>query len=211
MSRDRDVDPVGACVGIRGSRIQNIVQELRGERIDIVVWSPDVAQYAKNALSPAQISRITVDDDSRTLEVIVPDDQLTPSIGRKGQNVKLAAKLLGWKIDIYSDSRYNEQNADRQGLDQLASVAEMRVENFLDAGFGSLESVNEANDEDLMKIDGLTPEKLSDLRAAARFLSPVKAAEPEAADEAASESAGIAGSPESEGDGAGEGPDASKE
>src|SRR5690606_1049921 len=118
MSRDRDVDPVGACVGIRGSRIQNIVQELRGERIDIVVWSPDVATYARNALSPALISRIIVDEDENMLEVVVPDDQLTNAIGRKGQNVKLASKLLGWKIDIFTESRYNEANAIGQGLEQ---------------------------------------------------------------------------------------------
>ncbi|MDL2210945.1 transcription termination factor NusA, partial [Desulfovibrio sp. OttesenSCG-928-O18] len=108
LSRDRDVDPVGACVGIRGSRIQNIVQELRGERIDIVVWSQDIATYARNALSPATITRIVVDEEENLLEVIVPDDQLTNAIGRKGQNVKLVAKLLGWKIDIFTESRYNE-------------------------------------------------------------------------------------------------------
>ncbi|MGE4506464.1 MAG: transcription termination factor NusA, partial [Desulfovibrionaceae bacterium] len=97
QSRDRDVDPVGACVGIRGSRIQNIVQELRGERIDIVVWNPDIVMYAKNALSPAVISRISENAEDQILEVVVPDDQLTLAIGRKGQNVKLASKLLGWK------------------------------------------------------------------------------------------------------------------
>jgi N utilization substance protein A len=170
LSRDRDVDPVGACVGIRGSRIQNIVQELRGERIDIVVWSADVATYARNALSPAVISRIIVDEENNLLEVIVPDDQLTNAIGRKGQNVKLAAKLLGWKIDIYTETRYQEANSIGQGLDQLASVAEVPVESFLNAGFTTLDSIRDAGDEALRAVPGLTAAKISDLRAAINFL-----------------------------------------
>ncbi|MGE4297826.1 MAG: transcription termination factor NusA [Desulfovibrionaceae bacterium] len=169
-SRDRDVDPVGACVGIRGSRIQNIVQELRGERIDIVVWSPDIATYAKNALSPAIISRITVDDEENMLEVVVPDDQLTLAIGRKGQNVKLASKLLGWKIDIFTETRYNELNVGRQALEQLASVAEMPVEAFLAAGFDSADAMAVATDEELMGIENMTPEKISDVRSAVNLL-----------------------------------------
>ncbi len=172
MSRDRDVDPVGACVGIRGSRIQNIVQELKGERIDIVVWSPDVATYAVNALSPAKVTRITVDEDEKTLEVVVPDSQLTLAIGRKGQNVKLAAKLLDWKIDIFTESRYGEMYAERQGLDQIASVAEIPMENFIAAGFDTVEKLSLASDEELMKIDAITAEKISDLRAAINLLLP---------------------------------------
>lgn len=171
LSRDRDVDPVGACVGIRGSRIQNIVQELRGERIDIVVWSADVATYARNALSPAVITRIIVDEEENLLEVIVPDDQLTNAIGRKGQNVKLAAKLLGWKIDIYTETRYQEANSIGKGLEQLASVAEIPTESFLAAGFTTVNSIREADDTALLAIDGLTPEKISDLRTAVAFLA----------------------------------------
>ncbi|MFV0347233.1 MAG: transcription termination factor NusA [Halodesulfovibrio sp.] len=171
MSRDRDVDPVGACVGIRGSRIQNIVQELRGERIDIVVWSADVATYARNALSPATISRIIVDEEENMLEVVVPDDQLTNAIGRKGQNVKLASKLLGWKIDIFTESRYNEANAIGKGLEQLASVAEVPLEVFVEAGFQTIESLRNATDEELESVPGLTASKISDLRTAINFLS----------------------------------------
>jgi N utilization substance protein A len=173
LSRDRDVDPVGACVGVRGSRIQNIVQELRGERIDIVVWNQDIAAYAKNALSPAVISRIVVDEGESLLEVIVPDDQLTNAIGRKGQNVKLAAKLLGWKIDIYTETRYNEANAIGHGLEQLASVAEISLEHFLSAGFTDLESVSAAEDEKLLGIPGITAEKIGNIRSAINFLRPV--------------------------------------
>ncbi|MDR1359754.1 MAG: transcription termination factor NusA [Deltaproteobacteria bacterium] len=173
LSRDRDVDPVGACVGVRGSRIQNIVQELRGERIDIVVWSQDIAAYAKNALSPAVISRIVVDEGETLLEVIVPDDQLTNAIGRKGQNVKLAAKLLGWKIDIYTETRYNEANAIGHGLEQLASVAEVSLEHFLSAGFSDLDSISAATDEMLLGIPGITAEKIGNVRSAINFLRPV--------------------------------------
>ena len=188
LSRDRDVDPVGACVGIRGSRIQNIVQELHGERIDIVVWSQDIASYARNALAPATISRIVVDEDENLLEVIVPDDQLTNAIGRKGQNVKLAAKLLGWKIDIFTESRHQELHAIGRGLEQLAAVAEIPLEAFTEAGYNSLELINETSDEDLLKaVAGLTASKLSDLRTAANFLGAQvsKVEEAESADSAA--------------------------
>jgi N utilization substance protein A len=173
LSRERDVDPVGACVGVRGSRIQNIVQELRGERIDIVVWSPDIATYARNALAPAVVSRIVVDESENLLEVTVPDDQLTNSIGRKGQNVKLAAKLLGWKIDIFTESRYNEANAIGRGLEQVASVAEIAVEQFLEAGYNTLEALRNATDEELSGALALSVARIVDLRTAINFLSPV--------------------------------------
>lgn len=184
MSRDRDVDPVGACVGIRGSRIQNVVQEFRGERIDIVVWRPDIVDYARNALSPAYVTRISVDDDENLLEVVVPDDQLTLAIGRKGQNVKLASKLLGWKIDIFTESRYGEVHSARQSLEQLASVAEVNVEKFLDAGFDSVEQVARASDEELSEKIGLSPARVSDLRAAINFLYPNLLDEVDAASDA---------------------------
>ena len=183
MSRDRDVDPVGACVGIRGSRIQNIVQELRGERIDIVVWNQDIATYAGHSLAPAVISRIIIDDDERKLEVIVPDDQLTNAIGRKGQNVKLAAKLLSWKIDIYTESRYNASNAIGQGLEQLASVAEVPVENFLEAGFNCLDDIFQATDEELGAIRGVSQSVIADIRSAANFLQPSGGPEEETAED----------------------------
>ncbi len=172
MSSDRDVDPVGSCVGIRGSRIQNIVQELRGERIDIVVWSADIATYARNAIAPAVISRIVVDESEGLLEIIVPDDQLTNAIGRKGQNVKLAAKLLGWKIDIYTETRYNEANSIGQGLNQLATVAEIPLEKLLSSGFSTIESITNASDDDLVNIAGLSLDKISNLRTAINFLHP---------------------------------------
>ncbi len=183
LSRERDVDPVGACVGVRGSRIQNIVQELRGERIDIVVWSADIASYARNALAPALVSRIIVDDESSLLEVIVPDDQLTNAIGRKGQNVKLAAKLLGWKIDIFTETRYNETNAIGRGLEQLASVAELSIEILVSAGYSTVEKLREATDDELMEKLGLSATRVADLRAAIFFLAEKPAADEESAHE----------------------------
>lgn len=107
-SYDSDVDPVGACVGMRGSRVQNVVSELRGEKIDIIPWTMDVGRFACSALSPAEVTRIYVDNDTQSLEVIVPDDQLSLAIGKKGQNVRLAAKLTGWNIDIKSETRAAE-------------------------------------------------------------------------------------------------------
>jgi N utilization substance protein A len=107
-SNDSDVDPVGACVGMRGARVQNVVSELRGEKIDIIPWSDDVARFACNSLSPATVSKVYVDDETRGMEIIVADDQLSLAIGKRGQNVRLAAKLTGWKIDIKTESRAAE-------------------------------------------------------------------------------------------------------
>jgi N utilization substance protein A len=107
-SNDSDVDPVGACVGMRGSRVQNVVSELRGEKIDIIPWSEDVARFACNALSPASVSKVYVDDENSSMEIIVPDDQLSLAIGKRGQNVRLAAKLTGWKIDIKTETKVTE-------------------------------------------------------------------------------------------------------
>jgi len=103
-SKDKDIDPVGACVGMRGSRVQSVVQELRGEKIDIVPYSDDQANYVCNALSPAKVNRVFVDEDNHAMQVIVPDDQLSLAIGKNGQNVRLAVKLTGWKIDVKSEA-----------------------------------------------------------------------------------------------------------
>ena len=191
LSQDSNVDPVGACVGIRGSRIHNIVQELRGERIDIVLWSPDIATYAANALSPARISKIAIDDEEKSLEVVVPEDQLTPAIGKKGQNVKLAAKLLGWKIDIFTNTRFNKLHKNRQLLEQLASAAQVSVADFTEAGFDSLEAIAACTNEQLFDILGIDEENIGNLRAALNLLiSQNKEEEPEAVAEEPAEDAG---------------------
>ncbi|NLZ16372.1 MAG: transcription termination factor NusA [Desulfobulbaceae bacterium] len=119
-SLESDVDPVGACVGLKGSRVQNVVQELQGERIDIVPWSPDPAKYVCNALAPAQVNMVVVDEERKALLVVVPDDQLSLAIGRQGQNVRLAYRLLGWRIDVKSQQRYN--NLEHPGYRSLLAV-----------------------------------------------------------------------------------------
>jgi N utilization substance protein A len=171
LSRDRDVDPVGACVGVRGSRINKIVQEFKGERVDIVLWSPDITTYAVNALSPARISSITVDEDDKALEVVVPDSQHHLAIGRKGQNVKLASKLLGWKIDIVTESRYGEMYAHRQDVEHVASVTGISVDQFYAAGLNSLEALQSASDQELLQLEGMNEQRLDDLRSAVNLLS----------------------------------------
>src|SRR5258707_5132901 len=119
-SRDRDVDPVGACVGMKGSRVQAVVQELRGEKIDIVPYDPDPARFVCNAIAPAEVARVIIDAGSHTMELIVPDEKLSLAIGKKGQNVRLASQLTGWRIDIHSESKVREMDA-RSRL-SLASI-----------------------------------------------------------------------------------------
>lgn len=133
-SNDRDVDPVGACVGMRGARVQNVVSELRGEKIDIIPWSEDIARFACNSLSPAQVSKVFVDEEKRVLEIIVPDDQLSLAIGKRGQNVSLAARLTGCRIDIKSESKVAE-----------AELQEFASYDATDAGQESLEEPEAAD------------------------------------------------------------------
>ena len=125
FSRERDVDPVGACVGMKGTRVQSIIRELRGEKIDIVEWSEDAIAFVTNALSPAKVQRVSiVDDRERVMEVIVEDKQLSLAIGKKGQNVRLAAKLTGWRIDIKSEEeKRREVEAQFEGLEVKAEDA----------------------------------------------------------------------------------------
>lgn len=129
-SNDRDIDPVGACVGMRGARVQNVVSELRGEKIDIIPWSEDIARFACNALSPAQVSKVFVDEDNRTLEIIVADDQLSLAIGKRGQNVSLAARLTGCRIDIKSESKVADEVESQEfsSYDGTDAVGEEAVE-----------------------------------------------------------------------------------
>ncbi len=116
-SRDRNVDPVGACVGPKGTRVQTVVDELRGEKVDIVPWSPDPAQFVASALQPAKVVRVEIEEETKTARVVVPDNQLSLAIGREGQNARLAAKLTGWRIDIKSESQVREQEAAKLFVD----------------------------------------------------------------------------------------------
>jgi len=159
-SSNRDVDPVGACVGMKGSRVQNVVQELRGERIDIIPWSQDQAKYVCNALAPAKISRVYIDEENRHMEVVVADDQLSLAIGKKGQNVRLGSKLTGWKIDIKSESKMekisNEILERFKGLPYIGDVASRILYN---EGFRSIKEVSEVDPEELAKVLELEKEK----------------------------------------------------
>ena len=142
ISHDRDVDPVGACVGMRGTRVQAVVQELRGEKIDIVHWTADPAEYVCRALAPAKVSKIIMDEDEHAMEVIVPDDQLSLAIGKKGQNVRLASRLTGWKLDVRSESEAeDEARRARPSLTAIPGLGDVTAELLYQHGFKSAEEV----------------------------------------------------------------------
>ena len=158
-SSESDVDPVGACVGMKGSRVQNVVQELQGERIDIVTWSPDPAKYVYNALSPAHVSMVRVDEDAKSLLVVVPNDQLSLAIGRQGQNVRLASRLLGWRIDVKSEQRYaNLENKGYQSLLALNGVDEALADQLFAKGISSTLVLAEKDIDDLTIIRAIDDE-----------------------------------------------------
>jgi N utilization substance protein A len=179
-SRDSDVDPVGACVGMKGSRVQAVVQELRGERIDIVPWSPDPARYVCSALSPAQVSKVIIDDGAKSMDVIVPDDQLSLAIGRKGQNVRLAVQLTGWKIDIKSESKMREL---AQWLAEAVRVVEgcgdADAELLLQQGITSLDDLAQCPMELLTSIPGIDEEGARRIKQRAAELAVQRRAEEE--------------------------------
>ncbi|MDY7035430.1 MAG: transcription termination factor NusA [Thermodesulfobacteriota bacterium] len=159
-SKDSDVDPVGACVGMKGSRVQAVVQELRGEKIDIVTWNPDPAKFICSALAPADITRVIVDEDNQTMEVVVPDDQLSLAIGKRGQNVRLASRLSGWSLDVTSESNYNSALTDAyNSLLNLDGVGEKTALNLYQEGFRSAEEVAGVTVSDLIQVDGIGEEK----------------------------------------------------
>ena len=170
-SIESDVDPVGACVGLKGSRVQNVVQELQGERIDIVPWSPDPAKYAYNALAPAEVSMVIVDDERKALLVVVPDDQLSLAIGRQGQNVRLASRLLGWKIDVKSEQRYNNlENKEYLGLTAVEGVDESLADRLFTVGVTSPALLAAMDVEQLMTLARLDQEKARAMQQAADLL-----------------------------------------
>jgi N utilization substance protein A len=172
LSKDPTVDPVGACVGMKGSRVQNIVQELRGEKIDIVPWQDDVTRFVCNALAPAEITKVYMDEVNKSMEVVVADSQLSLAIGRRGQNVRLAAKLTGWKIDILSESSSGQRNAEAIfNLMLLPGMSETMAQSIYQSGFSSVQAIADVEPEDIMVIPGYeTEEKASKLLYEARDL-----------------------------------------
>ncbi len=165
-SNDPAVDPVGACVGVKGSRVQNVIQELKGEKIDIVPWSDDTVTFVCNALQPAEISKVFMDEDAREMEIVVPDDQLSLAIGKKGQNVRLAAKLTGWRLDIMGESDAATRTAQSVfSVMLIPGMNETMAQNIVQSGFGSVKAVAESEVDVLMTIPGYEdPDKADELR-----------------------------------------------
>jgi transcription termination/antitermination protein NusA len=167
-SKDSDVDPVGACVGMKGTRVQAVVQELRGERIDIVPWTDDQAELVCRALAPAKVSKVIIDEDEHAMEVIVPDDQLSLAIGKRGQNVRLAHRLSGWKLDVRSDSEAEEEaRTARASLNAIPGIGDINAELLYQWGFRSAEQLADAN-ENNFEVEGISPERARTVIHAAR-------------------------------------------
>jgi len=161
-TNDKDIDPVGACVGMRGSRVQSVVQELRGEKIDIVPYSDDQIEYVCNALSPAKVEKVTVDDETQSMEVIVPDDQLSLAIGRNGQNVRLAVRLTGWKIDVKCESTDAEEIKEGyKSLMRIPGIGGVTAELLFREGFRNVASLSASSPDMLATIPGISEKKAS--------------------------------------------------
>lgn len=155
-SRDADVDPVGACVGMKGARVQAVVQELRGEKIDIVPFDRDPARFVCNAIAPADVNKVIVDESDNRMELVVPDEKLSLAIGRKGQNVRLAAQLTGWKLDIISEAKFRQMEEEAiMALQQIDGVSETIARSMYRMGFRTHGELIEASEEELMSIPGV--------------------------------------------------------
>src|SRR6266568_443683 len=187
VSNDPDVDPVGACVGMKGTRVQAVVQELRGEKIDIVHWIPDQAEYVCRALAPAKVSKIIIDDDDHTMEVIVPDDQLSLAIGKKGQNVRLASRLTAWRIDVRSEAEAEEETRRaRQSIGAIPGIGDFASELLYQAGFKSAEDVADSDLAEILDVEGISKDKAEALhKSAKQYIEEKRAKEAEAAASAA--------------------------
>jgi N utilization substance protein A len=173
VSNDSSIDPVGACVGMRGSRVQAVVAELQGEKIDIIQWSPDEATFLVNALAPAEVSKVVMDEEDERVEVVVPDEQLSLAIGRRGQNVRLASQLTGWQIDIMTESQESERRqrefAERTTLFQEAlDVDEVIAQLLVTEGFATVEDVAYVEPGEIAAIEGFGEETAEELQARAR-------------------------------------------
>ena len=161
---DSDIDPVGACVGMKGSRVQNVVQELRGEKIDIIPWHIDPAKFVCNALAPAEIARVIIDEENRSMEVIVPNESLSIAIGKRGQNVRLASKLTNWHLDVIDENQYTQNMKD--GYDSLINLLDVDTQladALYEKGFISAEEISNATIEDLIQIEDIEEEQAENL------------------------------------------------
>ncbi|WP_158916244.1 transcription termination factor NusA [Caulobacter sp. S45] len=173
LSNDSSIDPVGACVGMRGSRVQAVVAELQGEKIDIIQWNPDEATFIVNALAPAEVSKVVLDEDDERVEVVVPDEQLSLAIGRRGQNVRLASQLTQWQIDIITESQDSERRqrefTERTALFQEAlDVDEVIAQLLVTEGFAAVEDIAYVEEDELATIEGFDEDTAQELQARAR-------------------------------------------
>ncbi len=173
VSRDSSVDPVGACVGMRGSRVQAVVNELQGEKIDIIPWSQDIATFVVNALAPAEVAKVVLDEERERIEVVVPDQQLSLAIGRRGQNVRLASQLTGWDIDILTEQEESErrqaefENRTRMFIDTL-NVDEVIGQLLASEGFSSVEELALVDPKEIAGIEGFDDDTATELQTRAR-------------------------------------------
>lgn len=168
-SRDSDVDPVGACVGMKGSRVQGVVQELRGEKIDIVTWDDDPARFVCNAIAPAEVAKVIIHEKDHSMEIIVPDDQLSLAIGRKGQNVRLAAQLTGWNIDIFNETKHEELTTRAK----MALVLDLGIENtlstiFYNHAFRTVRDIANTELEEFLTLPGINQDHLKEVHQKAK-------------------------------------------
>ena len=173
ISNDSSIDPVGACLGMRGSRVQAVVGELQGEKIDIIPWSPDAASFIVNALQPAEVAKVVLDEEAERIEIVVPDDQLSLAIGRRGQNVRLASQLTGWDIDIMteqeeSERRQAEFEASASAFMEALNVDEMVAQLLASEGFSTVEEVAYVDMLEIASIEGFDDETAEELQARAR-------------------------------------------
>jgi N utilization substance protein A len=174
-SRDSDVDPVGACVGMKGSRVQAVVQELRGEKIDIVPWDRDPARFVCNAIAPAEVVRVVIDEGNSNMELVVPDPKLSLAIGRRGQNVRLASQLTGWRLDIVSESRFKQIEEEAMAALARLSADEEISRSLYRMGFRSLDEVVDASEGELASVPGISEDAVAQLREdAARAMEEVR-------------------------------------
>ncbi len=181
-SKDSDVDPVGACVGMKGSRVQAVVQELRGEKIDIVPYDQDDARFVCNALAPAEVTRVLVNEAEHSMRIVVPDDQLSLAIGRRGQNVRLAAELTGWKIDINSETKVAEEREQvGVSLSRIEGLTEFQIQTLYNHGFRSMKDVAAADEVLLENLPGIGKDVAAKLKTGAvEFVKTENAQKPRA-------------------------------
>ncbi|MBV9954411.1 MAG: transcription termination/antitermination protein NusA, partial [Pseudolabrys sp.] len=173
ISRDSSVDPVGACVGMRGSRVQAVVNELQGEKIDIIPWSQDIATFVVNALAPAEVAKVVLDEDRERIEVVVPDQQLSLAIGRRGQNVRLASQLTGWDIDILTEQEESERRQAEFEKRTKIFVEALNLDEVVgqllaSEGFGSVEELAMVEQKELASIEGFDEDTARELQERAK-------------------------------------------